>query len=72
MFMTINRIISDKWQQMTVAVIAIVVFCFWCFLFPFVPVVREMSQLFLWTGDYMMERLVIPGGLAQYLGEMVS
>lgn len=72
MFMTINRIISDKWQQMTVAVIAIVVFCFWYFLFPFVPVVREMSQLFLWTGDYMMERLVIPGGLAQYLGEMVS
>ena len=43
MFMTINRIISDKWQQMTVAVIAIVVFCFWYFLFPFVPVVREMS-----------------------------
>lgn len=70
--MNIKRFLSDKWQQITVAVMAVAVFCFWCFLYPFIPVVREMSQLFLWTGDYLAERLVLPGGLAQYLGEMVS
>lgn len=54
------------------ALLAIVSFCFWLFLYPFIPVVREMSQLFLWTGDYFVERIMIPGGLAQYLGEMIS
>ena len=54
------------------AILAIIVFCFWLFLFPFVAVVREMSVLFLWTTDYLTERLAIPGGLAQYLGEGVA
>lgn len=52
--------------------LAISVFCFWLFLYPFIPVVREMSILFLWNADYLMERLAIPGGLAQYLGEGVA
>ena len=54
------------------AVLAVTVFCFWLFLYPFIPIVREMSQLFLWTGDYFVERIMIPGGLAQYLGEMIA
>lgn len=57
------------WNQITVAVFAIVVFCFWLFLYPFIPVTREMSVLFLWNSGYLTERLMIPGGLAQYLGE---
>ena len=28
-------------------------------------------QLFLWNTDYLLERLAVPGGLAQYLGEFV-
>lgn len=32
---------------------------------------REQIQLFLWNTDYLMERLIVPGGLAQYLGEFV-
>lgn len=31
-----------------------------------------MTQLFLWTGDYFTERIAVPGGLAQYLGEMIA
>ena len=31
-----------------------------------------MTQLFLWTGDYFLERMMLPGGLAQYLGEMIA
>ena len=67
--MKINTFIFRFWEQIAVAVLAIVVFCFWLFCYPFIPVVREMSQLFLWNSDYLTERLAIPGGLAQYLGE---
>ena len=59
-------------QNFLIAILAVMVFCFWLFLYPFIPVVREMSELFLWTGDYFLERIVIPGGLAQYLGEMIG
>lgn len=63
---------SKYGQHLILSVLAITVFCYWMFLFPFIPVVREMSQLFLWTSDYFMERIVLPGGLAQYLGEMIG
>ena len=50
--------------------LAIGVFCFWLFLYPYIPVAREMSVLFMWNTDYLM--LAVPGGLAQYLGEGVA
>lgn len=61
--------LSKYWEQIAIAFFAVVVFCFWLFLYPFIPVAREMSVLFLWNSDYIAERLMIPGGLAQYLGE---
>ena len=64
--------ISKYREQATVAFLAIIVFCFWFFFYPFIPVVREMSQLFLWTGDYLTERLAVPGGAAQYMGECIA
>lgn len=63
---------TKYWQHLILVVLAITVFCFWLFLFPFIPVVREMSQLFLWTGDYFVQRIVLPGGLAQYIGELIG
>ena len=70
--MSIKDSIVRYWEHITVAFLAIVVFCFWLFLYPFIPVTREMSVLFLWNTDYLMERLVVPGGLAQYLGEGIA
>ena len=67
-----NGLKSKYWLHLITALLAVGVFCFWLFLFPFVPVVREMAQLFLWTSDYFVERIVLPGGLAQYLGEMTG
>ena len=64
--------LSKYWEHITVAFLAIVVFCFWLFLYPFVPVTREMSVLFLWNTDYLLDRLAVPGGLAQYLGEGIA
>lgn len=70
--MKLTTLIHKYWEQLTVAILAVIVFCFWFFLYPFIPVVREMSQLFLWTGDYLTGRLSVPGGAAQYLGEFVA
>ena len=67
-----NHIISKYWQPIILSILSAMVFCYWLFLYPFIPIVREVTQLFLWTGDYFTERIVIPGGLAQYLGEMIS
>lgn len=64
--------LSKYWKPTVLAILSAMVFCWWLFLYPYIPVVREISQLFLWTGDYFTERIVIPGGMAQYLGEMIS
>lgn len=61
--------ISQYGQKALLAVFAIAVFCYWYFLYPYMIVAREMSQLFLWNSDYFMERIVLPGGFAQYTGE---
>ena len=63
--------VSVYWQQILMVIIAIGVFCFWYFLYPFIPVTREMSQLFLWNSDYLAERIVLPGGFAQYSAEFI-
>ena len=70
--MKTNTFIFRFWEQIAVAVLAIVVFCFWLFCYPFIPVVREMSQLFLWNCDYLTDRMMLPGGAAQYLGECIA
>ena len=56
---------------MLTAVFGVAVFCFWLFLMPHLMMAREQMQLFLWNTDYLWERLAVPGGLAQYLGEFV-
>ena len=68
----IKNFIIHYWQPLIMALLALAVFCFWQFFYPFIPVEREMSVLFLWTTDYLMERLAVPGGLAQFVGEGVT
>lgn len=69
--MDIRNWTSNHRQQILLTAFAILVFCFWYFYYPHVVVGREMSQMFLWNSDYFMERMVIPGGLAQYIGEFL-
>ena len=47
------------------------VFVFWFFFYPHALNYQEQYQLFLWTSDYLAERLSVPGGLADWLGEFV-
>ena len=59
----------NYWQQAIILLITISIFCFWYFAFPYVIVIRESLLLFLWNSGYFIERVAIPGGLAQYIGE---
>lgn len=47
------------------------VFVFWYFFYPHALNYQEQYQLFLWTGDYFLERVSVPGGLADWLGEFI-
>ena len=48
------------------------VLLFWGWGFPHALSYHEQYQLFLWTGDYFVERLSVPGGLADWLGEFIT
>lgn len=63
--------VRSYWQGLLTAVFAVAVFCFWRFGLSHLMLAREQSQLFLWNTDYLVERLAVPGGLAQYLGEFI-
>ena len=47
------------------------VFLFWYGYYPHALSYQEQYQLFLWTSDYLVERVSVPGGLADWLGEMI-
>ena len=48
------------------------VFLFWWLAYPHALSYQEQNQLFLLSGDYLCERLSLPGGLADYLGEGIT
>lgn len=47
-------------------------FVFWGFLHPEMLFYHEYYQMFLFTGDYFWERLSVPGGLSDYIGEFLT
>ena len=69
--MKLKTIIGTYWQGLLTAAFGVAVFCFWLLWLPYLMVTREGMQLFLWNTDYLMGRLAVPGGFAQYLGEFI-
>ena len=51
--------------------VGIGIFLFWYVFYPHALSYQEQYQLFLWTGDYFVERISVPGGLADWLGEFI-
>ena len=47
------------------------IFAFWMWLYPQDLSYQEQNQLFLFTGDYLWERLSLPGGLADWISEFL-
>lgn len=50
---------------------AVVIYIFWRYAYPCALAYHEQMQLFLWNGDYLMERIAEPGGVARYLAELL-
>ena len=46
-------------------------FVFWYLWYPHTLSYQEQYQLFLWTWDYFIERMSLPGGLADWIGEFI-
>lgn len=69
--MMLKNVVSNYWQQILLLLTLIGVFCFWYFCFPYVLVMRETMVLFLWNSGYFLERVTVPGGMAQYIGEFL-
>ena len=53
------------------ALLGAVVFAFWMWLYPQGLNYQEQNQLFLFTWDYLRERLALPGGGADWLSEFL-
>ena len=51
--------------------VCIGVFLFWYVAYPHALSYQEKYQLFLWTWDYFVERVSLPGGFADWLGEFI-
>ena len=51
--------------------VGILIFLFWYLWYPHALSYQEQYQLFLWTGDYFLNRMSLPGGFAGWLGEFI-
>ena len=59
-------------QYITSALLGIAVFLYWLILYPHALGLQEQNQLFLFTWDYFLERIVLSGGLADYISEFIT
>ena len=50
----------------------IIVFCFWCFVQRGALNYQEQLQMFLFNSDYFVQRIALPGGLADYIAEFLT
>lgn len=49
----------------------IAIYIFWCFCHPEALSYQEQFQMFLFDSEYLLNRLAMPGGMADYIGEFV-
>ena len=61
-----------KYGQWGLSVLVCIgMFLFWYVLYPHAMSYQEQYQLFLWTGDYFIEKISLPGGFADWAGEFI-
>lgn len=67
-----KQAISKYWPAGLTLLFGVGVWIFWAFPFVAVLSYMEQYQLFLATWGYFVERIGVPGGLAEYVGEWVT
>lgn len=64
--------ITKKYRDIAASVLfGIVVFLFWYVFYPHALSYQEQYQLFLWSGDYFLDAIRVPGGFSDWLGDFV-
>ena len=66
-----KKLSNKQWAWLVTLVVGILVFLFWNYRYPFALAYQEQLQLFLFDGDYFIDRLSEPGGLARYVAEFL-
>ena len=62
--------VLKRYQALVISVLLCFgVFLFWFLAYPQALSYQEQYQLFLWTGDYLADSILVPGGFASWLGE---
>lgn len=63
----------NKWHKITAtALFGTAIWLFWWLQYPQALEFREQNQLFLYTWDFLWQRLSLAGGLADYIGEFIT
>lgn len=62
---------SYDFELILTTIFAIGIYVFWRVVAPHYMSYHEQLQLFLWTTDYLIERVSLPGGVVQYIAEFV-
>ena len=66
-----KKAMARYWNWGLSVLVGIGIFLFWYVAYPHALSYQEQYQLFLWTWDYFIERVSLPGGFADWLGEFI-
>lgn len=66
-----TKTMERYWNWGLSGLVGIGMFVFWYVAYPHALSYQEQYQLFLWTGDYFIEKISLPGGFADWLGEFI-
>ena len=64
--------ISKYWKLILSVLFGVTVFLFWDVLYPCYLSYQEQFQLFIFNGSYFTERIIVPGGLSDYIAEFLT
>lgn len=65
------RPITKYWKALLSLLLAVAVTVFWALPYVSILCYQEQYQMFLWDGDYFLERILLPGGFADYVSEFL-
>ena len=66
-----KNLLGRSWQWGLSLLFAVAVFLFWAMPYYSVMSYQEQLQMFLWDDGYFWERVSLPGGLSDWLGEFL-
>lgn len=66
-----RNMVSTYWKSCLSGLFGTLIFLYWWLCYPHALSYQEQYQLFLFTGDYLVERLGVAGGLADYVSEFL-